>query len=98
MGKSKGLFGKIIGHISACMLPVIPALVAGGLMKILILFMSYTPIFELFPDTRIILEAISSAPFYFLPVSVGYTAAKHFETDIISALSVVGAMLMPEFI
>lgn len=98
MDKQKGCFGRIIGHVSACMLPVIPGLVAGGLMKIIILFMSYTPIFALYPDTKIILDAISSAPFYFLPICVAYTSAKHFEANIVSALSVVGAMLMPEFI
>lgn len=96
--KSNGFFGVLIGHVSACMLPVIPGLVAGGLMKIIILFLSYTSIFSIFPDTKIILETISSAPFYFLPISVAFTAARHFDTDIISALTVVGTMLMPEFI
>jgi phosphotransferase system glucose/maltose/N-acetylglucosamine-specific IIC component len=98
MDESTGLFGKLICHISACMQPVIPGLVAGGLLKIITLLLSYTSIFVIFPDTQIILEAISSAPFYFLPISVAYTSAKHFDTDVISALSVVGTMLMPEFI
>lgn len=98
MNKRKGFVGRIIGHVSACMLPIVPALVAGGLLKIIILFMSYTPIFTLYPDTKAIMEAISSAPFYFLPICVAYTAARHFETDVISGISVVGFMLMPEFI
>ncbi len=96
--KKRGLFSKFIGHISSCMLPVIPSLVAGGLIKMLILFLSYTTLFEVFPDTKVILEVISSAPFYFLPFTVAYFSAKHFNTNVINAMVVVGAMLMPEFI
>jgi len=80
------------------MLPVIPALVAGGLMKMIILLLGYTPLFGSFPDTKIILTAISDAPFYFLPFLVAWSSAVHFGTDIVSALCVAGSMVVPAFI
>ena len=47
--------------------------------------------------TETILSAIATAPFYFLPVLVAYSAAKHFETDPLIAIISVCVMLLPDF-
>lgn len=94
----KTSLSKMIFYISECMKPIIPVLVASGLMKIIILFLTYTSLFNIYPDTKIILEAISNAPFYFLPILVAYTSAKYFQTSVISGITVVSALLMPEFV
>jgi phosphotransferase system glucose/maltose/N-acetylglucosamine-specific IIC component len=96
--KKKNYLDRMLYHISSCMLPVIPVLVAGGLLKLGVLLLGYTPLIQAFPDTKVILEAISNAPFYFLPLIVAYTAGKHFEADVVSAMAAAGALLLPNFI
>ena len=96
--KKKNIFAVGIGHITACMTPVIPIIVAGGLLKLVVLLLGYTPLFSIFPDTKTILDAIGTAPLYFLPVLVAYSSAVHYETDRICATAVGASMLMPEFI
>lgn len=94
----KNILANMIKHISACMSPVVPALVAGGLVNILILVLGYTPLFENFPHVQQLLAVIGDAPFYFLPILVAFSAAGHFQTDYVSALVVTGALLSPSFI
>ncbi len=96
--KKKNYLDRMLYHISSCMLPVIPALVAGGLLKLATLLLGYTPLIEAFPDTKVILESIGNAPFYFLPLIVAYTAARHFEADVVSAMAAAGTLLLPNFI
>lgn len=84
-------------HLSSCMLPVIPVLIAGGLLKLTTLILSYTPIISRYPDTKMILESIGDAPFYFLPLIVAYASAKHFEADVVSAMAAAGTLLLPGF-
>lgn len=96
--EKKNIFSKMIYHMAECMKSIIPVLVASGLMKIIILFLGYTSLFGVYPDTKVILEAISNAPFYFLPILVAYTSAKHFKTNVICAITVVSALLIPEFV
>lgn len=96
--EKKSILGKMIYHMSECMKSIISVLVASGLMKIIILFLIYTPLFEVYPDTKIILEVISNAPFYFLPILVAYTSARHFRTNVICAITVVSSLLLPEFV
>lgn len=98
MEKKGNCFNRILEHISACMMPIVPGLIAGGLMKLVILILGYTGIFTAFPDAKIIMEAISNAPFYFLPIMVAYTAANHFNTDIICAMAAAGTFIIPEFV
>lgn len=95
--KEKKMILRIMDHISACMTPVVPALLAGGLLKLALLLLDYTGIFACLGDTEKILTAVSNAPFYFLPILLTVSCARHFETSSLFALTVVGSLLLPEF-
>ena len=77
------------------MAPIIPIVLAGGIFKMIVLLLGAFHILS--GTTETILSAIATAPFYFLPVLVAYSAAKHFETDPLIAIISVCVMLLPDF-
>lgn len=95
MIKIRKSLSAVFDHISECMVPVIPILLAGGILKMLVLLLSTLHILS--GTTETILSAIATAPFYFLPVMVAYSAARHFDTDPLVAIISVCVMLLPDF-
>lgn len=95
MIKIRKSLSAVFDHISECMAPVIPILLAGGILKMLVLLLSTLHILS--GTTETILSAIATAPFYFLPVMVAYSAARHFDTDPLVAIISVCVMLLPDF-
>ena len=69
----------ILGMIAGCFTPIIPALTAAGMLSALLALAgtfgwSETPTF-------IALTAISNAVFYYLPILIGFSAAKNFSVN-----------------
>lgn len=95
MNKLKKGILAIFDHVTECMLPIIPLLLAGGILKIIVMIL--TAFHILSGSTEVIMTALATTPFYFLPVFVAYSAAKHFETDPLFALASVCVMLLPDF-
>lgn len=85
----------LFDHISECMAPIIPIVLAGGIFKMLALLL--TTLSVLSATTESILSSIATTPFYFIPILVACSAAKHFETDPMTAIISVCVMLLPEF-
>lgn len=85
----------LFDHISECMAPVIPIVLAGGIFKMVVLLLTSLSVIS--GSTESILASIATAPFYFIPVLVAYSAAKHFDTDPLIAISSVCVMLLPDF-
>ena len=61
---------SIMKAIQECMIPVIPMIMAGGLIKVLIIILTLTGILSSGSQTHAILSAIGDAPYYFLPFEV----------------------------
>lgn len=95
MIKIKKSLSAVFDHISECMAPVIPILLAGGILKMVLLLFSTLHI--LTGTTETILSSIATAPFYFLPVMVAYSSARHFDTDPLVAIISVCVMFLPDF-
>ena len=85
----------LFDHISECMAPVIPIVLAGGILKMVVLLLTALSVIS--GTTESILSAIATAPFYFIPVLVASSAAKHFNTDPLIAITSVCVMLLPDF-
>lgn len=96
MIKVKKTFSAAFDHISECMVSVIPILLAGGILKMVVLLLGMLHI--LAGTTEMILSSIATAPFYFLPVMVAYSAARHFDTDPLVAIVSVCVMFLPDFV
>ncbi|MGL9982638.1 beta-glucoside-specific PTS transporter subunit IIABC [Enterococcus sp. DIV1221] len=96
--KEKNSLGnRILNTVAAIFTPVVPAIAASGMLKgILAIAVMVANNFyqvDLKPlNTYIILSAASDAIFYFMPVILGYSAAKVFKTNEYIAM-VIGATL-----
>ena len=82
-------------HLSACMAPLIPLITAGSLMKLATLLLGMAGVLS--GSTETILTVIGDTPFYFLPVLVAITAAKHFGADLFYAVGSACMLMMPDF-
>lgn len=89
----QGLFNKLIDIISGCFQPILGLLCAAGIIKglnallVFILGSSFNN-----SGTYMILNAIGDSIFNFLPIILGYTAAKKFNVNVIVGM-IIGATL-----
>lgn len=95
--EKNSLVNRILNTVAAIFTPVVPAIAASGMLKgILAIAVMVANNFyqvDLKPlNTYIILSAASDALFYFMPVILGYSAAKVFKTNEYIAM-VIGATL-----
>lgn len=72
----KNVGSKVIGFISASVTPLIPGLIAGGMLKVaLLLIVTFINPHYATASSYLLLSAIADAPFYFMPIIVAYGAA-----------------------
>ncbi|EEU29719.1 PTS system, beta-glucoside-specific, IIABC component [Limosilactobacillus coleohominis 101-4-CHN] len=95
--QKRGLFDRFADFISSCMAPLIPALVAGGLMKLILIVLTTLSWMSDKSQTYILLSAIGDAPFYFLPIELAYTSAKYFRVNQMLAVCTAGVLIYPTF-
>lgn len=89
-----------LDFISACMTPLFPALIAGGLLKVILVVLSPTVLglMETTSDTYIIINALGDSPFYFLPIVVAYAAARKLGCNSGLAVMVASMLIYPDLI
>jgi len=97
-GKKMNLWNRFVGMMSAAVVPVIPALIAGGLVKVILSILSLTGLVTSGTVDYRVINAIGDAPFYFLPVLVAFYAATHFKVNVPIAVGLVGILVYPDFI
>ncbi len=95
----KNVGNKIVGFVSAAVTPVVPGLVAGGMLKVVILLIVtfIDPAFNKTTSYQLI-SAIADAPFYFMPVLVAYGAANKLGATPVYAMVATAALLHHNFI
>lgn len=96
--KKKNRFEAFVDIISSCMSPLIPALLGGGMIKVLLILLPLMGLLDAKGQTYTILAFFGDAPFYFLPIMLAYTAAIKFNVTPMLAVSVAGIMLHPNFV
>ncbi len=93
--KKKFKFSDIFSTMAAIMLPVVPAIAGGGMIKGIVTIMtSYLG----FQSSEVIIQVLTMAgdcAFYFLPFLVAWAAAKRFKTDTAMSLALAGVLLYP---
>ncbi|MDC7289372.1 beta-glucoside-specific PTS transporter subunit IIABC [Blautia schinkii] len=97
-GKAKGGFNKVIDTITGCMTPMIPALTAAGMIKVVLTLISYFHVLEDTSSTYQVLNFIGDVAFYFMPVLIAANAAKVFRVNQALALIIAGVFLHPNFV
>lgn len=102
--KEKNSLGnRILNTVAAIFTPVVPAIAASGMLKgILAIAVMVANNFyqvDLKPlNTYIILSAASDALFYFMPVILGYSAAKVFKTNEYIAMLIGATLCYPTIV
>ena len=101
------LFSRFIKMIADIFVPVLPALIAGGLLMALHSVLTAEGLFgersviQMFPaltDYDALINLVSSAAFAFLPVLVGFSAAKRFGGNTYLGAAMGAAMVSPSLL
>ena len=94
----KGYAKVVVDYIAAAVSPMVPALVAGGLLKVVILLIGMA--FPAFTEstTNTVLGYVANAPFYFMPVFVAYGGAKKLNSTPAYAMMVAASLLTPGWV
>ncbi|WP_130859481.1 sucrose-specific PTS transporter subunit IIBC [Gracilibacillus phocaeensis] len=97
----------LIKVLSDIFVPIIPALVAGGLLMALNNILTSPDLFgsqsvvEMYPaieDVASVINLLASAPFAFLPILIGYSATKRFGGNPYLGAAMAMAMVMPDLV
>ncbi len=89
-----GIITNIISVISTTFTPVIPALIGGGMIKAVLSILVLCGLDDS-SSTYAILNLISDAAFYFMPILLAYGAAIKFECNPVLAMTLACALLHP---
>lgn len=97
-------FQAVIGTITGAMMPIIGLLAAGGMLNGFLSLVSnkasFSAIYFIDPasSTFTILQSMAMAPFYFLPILVGFSAAQQLKSDPFVVAAIGAFLVKPEFI
>ena len=88
----------LISMITGIFLPLIPAMMAAGLLKGLAAIILAFKLFPVTSGTYLIIQAAGDAFFYFFPLFVGYTSAKQFGLKPFLGMLMGGALVYPQIV
>lgn len=91
-------FSSIINAITSCIVPVLPIITGAGLVQVLCLILKLTKVLDVTSSTYIVLNMVGNAGFYFLPVFVAWSSARHFKTSIPTAMLLGGILVHPTLV
>lgn len=94
-------FNNLIGLITGSMSPVIGVIAASGIIKGILALLTLPQLGSLLSPTSTLylsVSAMADAAFYFLPILVGFAAAKRLGGDPIVAATIGGVLTYPQLI
>lgn len=95
----KKIGGNILGYLSGSMTPLIPIMMAAGMLKmVLVLFCDLLHVLPAESDLYILLNFIYDAGFKFMPIFVGYHAAKKIGMTPTMGLYLGAVLIAPAFV
>lgn len=102
INNKQSLFNNILSTISGIFTPLIPAIAGSGMIKgiLSVVAMYYSNKYGVnIKETQsyIILNALSDAVFYFMPIMLAYTSAKVFKANEIISMIIGAALCYPAF-
>ncbi|MTD38271.1 PTS beta-glucoside transporter subunit IIABC [Erwinia sp. CPCC 100877] len=89
------LFNRLIDILSGCFQPFLGALAAAGMVKGLNALLVFLKLYADTSGTYTMLNGIGDAIFYFMPVILGYTAARKFNLNPMVGIVVGAALCYP---
>ena len=95
--EKKSVGSAIIDSVTGCMTPMIPALTAAGMIKVVLTLLTTFHLVSDTSDTYQVISFIGDAAFYFMPFLIAANAAKVFRVNQSLALIMAGVFLHPNF-
>lgn len=89
---------KILDIVTGIFSPILPALVAGGMLKGIIAMIDGFGWVATDSGTFVILNLISDIPFYFLPFLLAISSARKLKVNEYLGICVAGALMYPTFV
>lgn len=88
---------RILDYISNAFIPLVPALVGSGMLKVFVSLFAYFGWLNATSATYAVLSAAGNAVFYFIPLLIAYNTAKYLKANIVVAMVIMGALMEPNF-
>lgn len=96
--QNKNWFAKLMETLSSILIPSLPPIIGGGMIKGFLFTFWYFGWIEWGSNGFEILNLISDCMFYFYPFLLAVSAAKRFKTNEYMALALAGALMYPTII
>ena len=94
----KEVLGSIFPAIVSCVFPILPALLACGMLQAFLMVMINLNIIAADSPTAATFTWVYNVAYYFLPVLVGYAAAKRFGVKTAMGILMGCILLYPDFV
>lgn len=89
---------RLFGFVSGCMTPMLPAMLGGGMLKVVLTLLTTFAGMSTESSTYILLYAFADCFFMFLPVFLGFTIAKKMGGNPMLFMSIGAALCYPDLI
>ena len=90
-------FAGFLMMMGGIMSPIIPALIASGLINVTLLILQWLGV-DTTSTTYVMLNGLAQAVFYFMPIYVAYSAANKFGTEPVLAMVLAAWLLYPDWV
>lgn len=91
------VLAKVIDTVTGIFTPILPAITAAGMIKAVLALLIATKVLTSDSQTYQVLNFMSDAGFYFLPILLANSAAKRFKVNNYLAMMIGGILLHPNF-
>lgn len=96
--KKDSLWNRFFKTISGCIMPMLGPMIAGGIIKGILVILVTAGILTKTDGTYLVLYAAGDAILYFMPVIVGFTCGKVFDCNPYVTAVIGAAFLYPDFV
>lgn len=96
--KGGSFFANLVDAISGCMTPMIPALTAGGMIKVVLTLLTTFHLVSTESSTYQVISFVGDVVYYFMPMLIAANAARVFKVNQALAMFVGGVFLHPSFV
>lgn len=96
--KKDSLWNRFFKTISGCILPMLGPMIAGGIIKGLLVILTTVGVLSSTDGTYQVLYAAGDAILYFMPIIVGFTCGKVFDCNPYVTATIGAAFLYPSLV
>lgn len=93
----KSIGNGIVQAVVNSVIPTLPILIGAGMFKVIAMLLLQFGVLDAANSTYLVLYNVGECGFYFLPIYVAISAAKHFKTNVAISVMTVSFLVLPAF-